>query len=75
LAVIEQAIGRLIRIGQLDNVFILDYRNMGSFHESVVLRNIMKAVPGLLTALNADLFTSDPNGEENETPFDPKQSI
>jgi hypothetical protein len=59
MAVTDQAIGRVIRIGQRDNVFIFEYRNMGFFHESICARNLQMAIPALFTSLNNDLFRSE----------------
>jgi SNF2 family DNA or RNA helicase len=60
VSVIEQSIGRVVRVGQNFVVFIYDYRAMDSFHETMVARMHIKAMAGMLTELNDNMFSMEP---------------
>lgn len=67
-SVIEQAIGRVQRIGQTRVVLVYEYRVSGTFNAYMVNRNKSRAIPGIVTELSPDMALSV--GQEQQTSLD-----
>ncbi|PYH90758.1 hypothetical protein BO71DRAFT_333775 [Aspergillus ellipticus CBS 707.79] len=50
-AIFEQAIGRLVRVGQTHTVRVYEYRIPGTFNIYLADRNMQKAIPGLIVMI------------------------
>ncbi|KAI9651670.1 MAG: hypothetical protein M1831_000545 [Alyxoria varia] len=59
----EQAIGRIVRIGQRFNVKVFEYWLEGTFNQRRILTNWRKQVPGLVAELDRVLFGPRSGGE------------
>lgn len=56
-AVVDQAIGRVCRLGQTRIVLVYEYQLENKFNAMLVKRNKLKAVPGLVAEMSPDEFS------------------
>lgn len=64
-SVVNQAIGRVCRLGQQHVVLVYDYQVEKSFDMTLVLRNKMKAIPGLVAEMSGGEFLAEAGDDQS----------